>query len=311
MSVYNEPLCLLTDAIESILKQTHSNIQFIIVVDNPKNTNVIEQIKAYKERDNRIDLIINSNNIGLAESLNIALKNANGQFIARMDADDISTISRIEKQLKFLNENPKIDLVTSLATFINEQGVNIDYRNIFVQSDDDKLIRKMLRYNNFICHPSWLIRKKTILELNGYRNFPALQDYDFLLRFIDAGYNLAILENRLIKYRIREDSISISKNYGLKIMYQRYIQKLSKERVKHGIDSYDYNLIKELDIKNSIVQNISKAKITYDYANKMYNQKRFIKAIKFLLLSLFRSKDFRKNFLNQIKAKILMRKFRY
>ena len=128
MSNYNTPEEYLRESIESILNQTYSHIEFIIV-DDCSTDNSLNVIKSYK--DDRIVLIENTENLGLTKSLNKALKQAKGEFVARMDADDISLPTRFEKQVAFLKQNSDVDAIKALVEeTINEfpQSV-IDFKN--------------------------------------------------------------------------------------------------------------------------------------------------------------------------------------
>ena len=124
MSVYNEKEIWLREAIESILNQTHRNIEFIITVDNPSNEMLYKHILSYN--DSRIKIIRNDTNKGLIYSLNNALKTASGEYIARMDADDISDIYRLEKQLLEIKKE-KLDMITSNIVRIDDDGNEIKY----------------------------------------------------------------------------------------------------------------------------------------------------------------------------------------
>ncbi len=110
MSTYNEENMLIRQAVESILNQTYSEFEFIIVLDNPKNIEIANLIQEYASRDKRIVILKNEKNLGLVKSLNKALEISKGEYIMRMDADDISEKDRIEKEYKFLKEN-NLDLV--------------------------------------------------------------------------------------------------------------------------------------------------------------------------------------------------------
>ena len=104
MAVYNGEKYL-KPAIESILNQTVKNFEFIMIDDVSKEGS-LEILKKFSKKDKRIKILRNKINIGLAKSLNRAIKLSKGEFIARMDVDDISLSERLEFQLKFLNENP-------------------------------------------------------------------------------------------------------------------------------------------------------------------------------------------------------------
>jgi len=129
LCTYNEPLKYLKLSIESILSQTYTNIQLIIVNDNPKRADMADLLAAYAREDSRIKYIVNPSNIGLVSSLNAGLKDAIGEYIARMDADDIATKDRLEKQLEFLQVK-SYDMVGCNAIKIDENGKEIGYLNV-------------------------------------------------------------------------------------------------------------------------------------------------------------------------------------
>ena len=99
MSTYNETTKELDESINSILQQTYSNFEFLIINDNPNNYELEKTLKSYK--DSRIKIIHNEENLGLVKSLNNGLKYCNGQYVARMDADDISCPSRIQDEKQY------------------------------------------------------------------------------------------------------------------------------------------------------------------------------------------------------------------
>src|SRR5699024_8998237 len=102
MSVYNTKIDYLSDSIESILNQTFKDFEFIIINDN-SNTAVTEYLNSI--RDKRVRIFHNEVNVGLTKNLNYGVKQANGKYIARMDADDISHLNRLKKQVLFLEKN--------------------------------------------------------------------------------------------------------------------------------------------------------------------------------------------------------------
>lgn len=117
MSIYNEQESWLKMSIDSILHQTYSNFEFIIVNDNPQRTLNRNLIEHYQKLDERIVYIENHVNIGLTKSLNLAIAVAKGDYIARMDADDYSFPTRLEKQITFLSKNCDIIAVGTWVNF--------------------------------------------------------------------------------------------------------------------------------------------------------------------------------------------------
>ena len=122
MSTYNETPKELDESINSILHQTYSNFEFLIINDNPNNCELEETLKTYV--DSRIRIIRNEKNLGLVKSLNAGLKLCEGQYVARMDADDISRQSRIQDELLYLKKN-HLDMIGSYIETIDEHGETI------------------------------------------------------------------------------------------------------------------------------------------------------------------------------------------
>ena len=190
MSTYNESIEQIIKSIESILQQTIQEFEFIIVDDNPKNIEILHLLKEYEKKDNRIKIIINDKNLGLAKSLNKGIEACKSKYIARMDADDISINNRLEIEYKFLETNSQIDAVSGNSIIIDEND-NIISKNELKYYDND-IIKKILPYQNIIVHPAVMIKTDIIKKLNGYRNFPAAQDYDLWLRMVTNNYKIGI-----------------------------------------------------------------------------------------------------------------------
>ena len=121
ISVYKEPVEWLSQSIDSILHQTFSDFEFIIVCDNPAYEEGINTLKEYSKKDGRIRLIFNEGNIGLTKSLNKGLAIAQGEYIARMDVDDIAMTERFAKQLEYLDSHPEIGVCGSIIKYIGDR----------------------------------------------------------------------------------------------------------------------------------------------------------------------------------------------
>ena len=156
MSTYKEEENLLRESIESILNQTYKDFEFIIILDFPENNLHKKIIEEYSKIDNRIRFFVNEKNLGLTGSLNRGLSLAKGEYIARMDADDISLPYRLERQLEYIKKN-QYDLIGGITQMIDEDGNSI-YSIQKVPTDFNK-IKKALRYGQCIAHPTWLGRK--------------------------------------------------------------------------------------------------------------------------------------------------------
>ena len=203
MAVYNEEKYI-REAIESILNQTFRDFEFIIV-DDGSTDNTPKILEEYAKKDSRIRILRNEKNIGLTKSLNKAIKQAKGEYIARMDADDIAMKERLEKQLDFMEKNPDVGLVGTSFYFINEEG-KILGKNIYPTKDED--LRRILIKNNTFCHPSIMIRKEVFDKIGLYdESFETSQDYELYFR-VAKYFKLANLEEPLLYWRVSKESIS-------------------------------------------------------------------------------------------------------
>lgn len=204
MSIYKEKKEVLEQAILSIINQTYKNFEFIIVVDNPDNGDAISVLNYYADLDDRIRVIVNKENIGLALSLNVALSKAHGEFIARMDADDIAAINRLEEQYRYLNEND-LDLIGSFYEQIGENGEII---KIIREPQKDIDIRRILKYRNCIAHPTFFCKKDLYDCVKGYNNIAFCEDYLFLLKLKEKKIKFGNCPKVLLRYRLTPNGIS-------------------------------------------------------------------------------------------------------
>ena len=204
MSVYNETEEYLHVAIQSILMQSHTDFEFIII-DDGSNNSVKAILSEYSSQDSRIQIITNYNQIGLTKSLNKGLKIASGNYIARMDSDDFSVRERLEKQVSFFIEHPEVDIVgTGVISFGS--------KNIFMspwEGMDDDNVRAELFFTSTLCHPSVMIRKSFLDEygLTYDESVNKGQDYDMWERCSEFG-KFAVMREVLLYYRIHDKQIT-------------------------------------------------------------------------------------------------------
>lgn len=206
MGIYNIPSKeILKKSIESILNQSYSNIEFIIVDDGSTN-DTYSWTKDLVKNDKRVVLKKNEKNLGLTKTLNIALKLSTGKYIARMDGDDYCEFDRIEKQVKFLIENQKYSLVASNILLFDETGIWGERKNNEIISNNDFL------FTSPIPHPTILTYKSCYEKVNGYREkwyTNRNEDYDLFMRMFSYGFKMYVLQENLYYYR--EDKICYSK----------------------------------------------------------------------------------------------------
>ena len=230
MSVYNEPFCYIEQAVDSIIGQTYPSIEIIVVVDNPKNVELVGRIiEKYGDVD-RIRIIVNSHNIGLAKSLNVGIDNANGYYIARMDADDISFPERISKEIDYL-EAHDLDLVACAVEKIDSDGNSIGVIHPTAITPEE--INSYIAYKNPIVHPTVVMKTEAVKSVGKYRNYNACQDYDLWTRFVSQGYKLGQLDEILFYFRRHKESITATRRFS-QVINELYIQKLFAERKKNG-----------------------------------------------------------------------------
>jgi len=209
MSVYNEREEYLKKSIRSILDQTFGNFEFLIINDGSTGEFCLKTLDEFSRKDPRIKIIHNPKNIGLTKSLNIGLSWAKGRYVARMDSDDFSDPKRLERQLKFMQENPDCALCGTWAVIIDKNDRIIGRKKGYSQYPE---IKKSIIYINNFTHSSWFFRKTVILSIGGYsENLQKSQDYDLLLKLIPR-HKVVNIPEFLTYYRFRDDSISFKNN---------------------------------------------------------------------------------------------------
>ena len=205
MTTYREPLEILRASVESILSQTYRDLEFIVILDDPDNQPAKDLLFSLAETDPRLKIEINASNLKQRKSLNRALELATGEYIARMDADDISLPERLELQLDFLIRN-NLDLIGGLVQIMDEKG-NDMYMVSRTPSSPEK-VRRLSRLGDCLAHPTWLGKRKVFVTLDGYRDLPCAADYDLQLRALMKGYRLSNLQAPVLRYRRTSSGIS-------------------------------------------------------------------------------------------------------
>ena len=206
MGVHNEREEHLRMAIDSICNQTYNELEFIIV-DDFSNGDCKRVLSEYSDKYSYIQVIHNEVNLGLTRSLNIGFHLATGEFIARMDADDFSAPTRIEKQVEFLINCPDIQFCgTGVVSFGDSEVFMSPSKGL---TNDEA--QCYLFFSSTLCHPSVMIRK-SFLEQNNLsydENVKCGQDYDLWERASVFG-KLVVLKEVLLFYRLHPDQITSS-----------------------------------------------------------------------------------------------------
>lgn len=222
MPVYNaEPY--LKEAIDSILEQTYENFELLAINDGSKD-NSGKIIDHYAKIDSRVKAI-HQKNTGIVKVLNRGIDMANGEFIARMDSDDVSFPRRFEQQLAVFAEDPKVVLVAGGFEVIDEDGEFL-YREVLPARDRDLKRRMLLR--NPLAHGSVMFRKSVIETVGTYTDeFGPTEDFELWSRISTAGKFVA-LETTIFRWRVNSAGITSNNNQlQLKIM-KRHTSELWK-----------------------------------------------------------------------------------
>ncbi|OGH18892.1 MAG: hypothetical protein A3D75_00970 [Candidatus Levybacteria bacterium RIFCSPHIGHO2_02_FULL_37_18] len=194
-------------AIDSILNQTYSKFEFIIV-DDASTDSTPRILKDFKKKDKRIILVQNKNNLGLTKSLNKALKIARGKYIIRIDADDWAYPDRIKLQVDLMERRP--DVVVS-GSYIEVCDKNLKTKYIRKYQLDDASIRKhMFRYSPF-AHPATIWRVDVLRKERYNERLEVSQDYELYFRVGVLG-KFMNLDKPLLKLRMHDKSVSATRN---------------------------------------------------------------------------------------------------
>ncbi len=229
MSAYNAEQ-FIAQAVDSILAQSFGDFELIIINDGSadRTKSIIEQ---YVQQDSRI-VLLDQENTGLTKALNNGIKIARGNYIARMDADDIAEPDRLERQYQFMEKNSEYALCGSRAWFIDENNKKLFKKELPITNDS---IKKKLLFNNQFVHSSLFIRKSILDEMGFYNeDFKKSQDYELVLRFA-SKYQIANLEDCLVLWRVNSKSISwSSKNQEKDAIRARWL----------AVRKYNYSFVK-------------------------------------------------------------------
>lgn len=226
LPVYNAEEYL-EECLNSILEQTYKEFELIVINDGStdKSMEIINNRK-----DQRIKVIENDHNF--IDSLNLGMKAAKGEFIARMDADDIMLPNRLETQLNFMSTHPQIDICGSWAESFHAK------KYIMKMPTDHKKIVSGLLLNNTLIHPTIMIRKSSVGKYSGYpdlykQEYIYAEDYKLWTEMSAAGYQFANIPEVLLKYRLSEKQVTCMKrkemlqvSLQIRLEYTEYIVKV-------------------------------------------------------------------------------------
>lgn len=237
MPVHNAAL-FVGCAIESILSQSFRDFEFLIIDDGSTDGSQ-STIRSYA--DSRIRFVQNEENLGVAETLNRGLEMAHGEYVARMDADDISMRRRLEHQVRFMDAHPDVGVSGSWARLVGK------YQGAVLRRPCGALcVCAALCLDNPLCHPSAVIRR-SILDFHRLRYNPTYgrtEDFDLWSRIAEfvAIDNIPLV---LLQFRVHQKSVTAS---AYEEMETQTLEILRRELRKLGIDPSDAELRFHRDI---------------------------------------------------------------
>lgn len=203
MSCYNAAKWL-DEAVNSVINQTYKDLEFIII-DDGSTDDTLKLIKYFSAIDSRI-IVIEKPNTGLADSLNLGIQQARGQWIARLDADDLCEPTRLEKQVAYARQHPNSVFIGSGLLKINADGHFL--RSHRYPAYHAALLENLRTARNFPPHSSAFYRTQVVRAIGGYRiRIRRAEDWDLWLRLSEVG-ELACLAELLVRIRQHDEQIS-------------------------------------------------------------------------------------------------------
>lgn len=273
MSTYKTNPEYLDLAINSILKQTYKKIEFIIVCDGDKAE--YEYIKN-KYKDERIKLILHNENKGLPYSLNEAIKISNGDYIARMDSDDISRPDRLKTQVAFMNKHKNIKI---LGMFCRCFGQDNLISTLFLNKS--KEIQIQLLYRACFTHPTIMIEREYLIKNNFQynENYKCSQDFELWSNIVTSE-NSYVIPKIGLNYRIHANQATIAKRTLQVDLTKKIIENnLKKYKISNEFRDTMYVLgeLEEINKLNYIKVNSDIKKIIK--SNSQYFDKRTLRKV--------------------------------
>lgn len=201
MGIYN---CAqyLDEALESVKCQTYGDFEVIMCDDGSKDRTA-EIAKAWEKKDLRFHFLANDCNHGLAYTLNHCLEYATGEYIVRMDGDDISVPDRFEKLLKAVQANPEFDVIGTGCDLFDEEGIWGEFISEGVPGKYEAFIQKT------VSHASVIMKTASLRAIGGYNtdtDKARAEDYDLWCRMVEAGYRIMSIPDKL--YQVRWDRVN-------------------------------------------------------------------------------------------------------
>lgn len=264
------------ESIDSIIAQSFTDWDMLILNEYGSNEECTKIVKEYEQLDKRIRVIQNDKRLGLAKSLNLGIREATGEYIARMDADDISRKDRFQREVDFLDNHPNVAVIGS---YQHHFGVDIDW--IHKPATEPAQCKSNAVFFCDLCHSTLMLRKSVFVENNlYYDNTYLAEDFELWSRVIDFG-DIANIPEVLGEYRVGEDNITLDKKSRLHLESGRIVAKTLKRTI--GLELLDDECILFNNWKNDYfeIRDINKKKEAYrslkNVLRKIYEKNQEVK----------------------------------
>ncbi|WP_245549662.1 glycosyltransferase [Natronococcus occultus] len=217
------------DALESTISQTTPPDQMVVVVDGPVPTRVDETIHGWSsEHPETVDVVQLEENRGLENALNVGLERCDHELVARMDADDVSSETRFERQLEVFRRQPDVDVVGGyVGEFVDDPDQVSHVRTVPTAPAE---IERFARFRSPINHPTVMYKKSQVQAAGGYRTIPGVGDYELWVRLLERGNVLRNVPAVLVYMRAGAEMYRRRGGIG----YARTEFRLQKEFLERG-----------------------------------------------------------------------------
>jgi glycosyltransferase involved in cell wall biosynthesis len=232
INAYNaEPY--LAECLDSVLAQTLEDFE-VIVVDDGSSDATGQIAEAYARRDPRVRVYHNERNLGIPATINRALAHSRGEFIAKMDADDVTVPERFAKQVAYLRAHPEVVMVGGWWSRIEADGRELGGHR--PRASNRRLAQQMLR-RCVMVHPTVMVRGDLMRRIKYREFFRYAQDYDLFLRLSEHG-EIAMLPEVMVKARFNPKGVTVQR-FHEQAQYARYARTFARQRRRRGTDEYE------------------------------------------------------------------------
>lgn len=191
-------------ALNSILCQTYRNIEVLVIANGLCAEDLI-LLRENCSKDDRV-IVYNTEIKSLINALNMGIHYASGDYIARMDCDDISLPTRFERQIQFFNDNPEYSVVGCRVSLIDSNDGALTKKFKFIEHHDQ--IKKITPIRNVMCHPALMFKRCDLISIGGYKFGFMSEDHELFIRMLNSGMRFHNINETLFYYRRHEGQIT-------------------------------------------------------------------------------------------------------